>query len=254
MSTGILLGDPYKPTRSRWLSRALLGVGVALSLIAAMATYFFATTPRSETPTSGLTVGVLVAARDVDARTALGDGDLKIVQLPRDATPASALRDKAAAVGRITTVALAANEPVLPGKIAASGSEGNIAVFPAGTQPGGTTPRFRAVSLNVPDANAAGGNIQPGDRVDVLLTWTAPSPDGKTSDAVSRVAIDNVTVLAHTITVYTVRLDVDAAERLAALQAGGAAVELLLRGPGDDRSSGSGGASFTRETQRLLRP
>jgi Flp pilus assembly protein CpaB len=254
VSTGILLGDPYKPTRSRWLSRALLGVGVALSLIAAMATYFFATTPRSETPTTGLTVGVLVAARDVDARTALGDGDLKIVQLPRDATPASALRDKAAAVGRITTVALAANEPVLPGKIAASGSEGNIAVFPAGTQPGGTTPRFRAVSLNVPDANAAGGNIQPGDRVDVLLTWTAPSPDGKTSDAVSRVAIDNVTVLAHTITVYTVRLDVDAAERLAALQAGGAAVELLLRGPGDDRSSGSGGASFTRETQRLLRP
>jgi len=254
VSTGILLGDPYKPTRSRWLSFVLLAVGVALALAAAIATYYLATTPRAEAPVSGPTVGVLVAARDIDARSALADGDLKIVQLPRDAAPANALRDKTTAVGRITTVALSANEPVLPAKMATPGAEGNIAVFPAGTQPGGTTPRYRAVSLNVPDANAAGGNIQAGDRIDILLSWSAPSPDGKTTDAVSRIAIENVTVLAHTISVYTLRLDVDAAERLAALQAGGASVELLLRGPGDDRSSGSSGASYTRETQRLLRP
>jgi Flp pilus assembly protein CpaB len=254
VSTGILLGDPYKPTRSRWLARVLLGLGIILSLVAAMATYFLATTPRSEVPVSGPTVSVLVAARDIDARSALGDGDLRIVQLPRDAAPGNALRDKAAAVGRITTVALGANEPVLPGKIATPGTEGNVAVFPAGTQPGGTSPRFRAVSLNVPDANAAGGNIQAGDRVDVLLTWSAATPDGKSTDSLSRVAIDNVTVLAHAISIYTLRLDVDNAERLAALQAGGATVQLLLRASADDRSSGSSGASFTRETQRLLRP
>ena len=127
-------------------------------------------------------------------------------------------------------------------------------MFPAGTQPGGTAPRFRAVSLNVPDANAAGGNIQPGDRIDILLSWSAATADGKSSDSLSRVAIDNVTVLAHSITIYTLRLDVDTAERLAALQGGGATIQLLLRAPADDRASGSSGASFTRETQRLSRP
>jgi hypothetical protein len=63
-----------------------------------------------------------------------------------------------------------------------------------------------------------------------------------------------VPVLAKTITVYTLRVDVTTAERIAALQASGGNLALLLRAPGDARSAGTGGASFSNEAQRIQRP
>ncbi len=219
-----------------------------------MATYFFATTPRAVATTPIATVGVLVAARDIQPRTALSEADLKIVELPQESVPASALRDKSAVVGMVTTVPLAANEPVLPSKVATPGGEGRIAVLPPGTQVTGSTPRYRAVSLNVPDANAAGGAIVVGDHIDVLFTLNTSLVDPTKQDFLARVVVENVTVLNKTLTVYTLRIDVDTAERLATLQAAGGNLELLLRGPGDDRPSGSSGASFIREAQRIQRP
>jgi hypothetical protein len=61
-------------------------------------------------------------------------------------------------------------------------------------------------------------------------------------------------VLAKTITTYTFRVDATTAERIAALQASGGALQLLLRAPGDARAAGTAGASFTAESQRILRP
>jgi len=200
------------------------------------------------------TVNVLVAARDLEPRTALAEGDLKIVRLPRDAAPANALGDRSGAVGMITTVGMSANEPVLPTKIAQPGGEGHIAVLPPGTQPTGTTPRFRAFSVNVPDANAAGGTIAAGDRVDILYTLNVSLVDPTKQDFIGRVVVENVTILARALTVYTLRIDVDTAERIASLQAAGGNLELLLRAPGDERPANSSGASFNREAQRIQRP
>jgi hypothetical protein len=54
--------------------------------------------------------------------------------------------------------------------------------------------------------------------------------------------------------VYTLRVDATTAERIAALQASGGNLQLLLRAPGDARPAGTAGASFTNEAQRILRP
>lgn len=251
MTTGINLGDPYRPQRARLVSRILLGLGVLVAVLAAAGTYFYAGAARNAPPSDVTMVDVLVATRDIEARSALGSGDVKVVQLPRDAAPANALRDANGVVGLVTTVPLVANEPVLPAKIAQPGSEGHIAVLPPG-QTVANSLGFRAMSVNIPDANAAGGAIQAGDHVDLLYTLAVVEPTR--NDFVGRIVIQDIPVLAKTITVYTLRVDVTTAERIAALQASNGNLQLLLRAPGDTRPAGTAGASFTNEAQRILRP
>jgi len=224
---------------------------VIIAVVAGAGTYLYAVAARTALPTETAMVDVLVAARDIEARSALGSSDVKVVQLPRDAAPANALRDAANTTGLITTVRLSANEPVLPTKIALPGSEGHIAVLPPG-QTVATSAAFRAMSVNIPDANAAGGLIQTGDHIDLLYTLAVIDPTKP--DYVGRIVLQDIPVLAKTLTVYTLRVDATTAERIAALQASGGSLQLLLRAPGDARPAGTAGASFTTETQRILRP
>ena len=251
MSTGINLGDPYRPQRTRLLSRIFLALGVVVAVVAGVGTYFWASAARNAPPTGAATVDVLVAARDIETRSALGPSDVKVVQLPRDAAPANAMSDANGVTGMITTVRLSMNEPVLPTKIGQPGTEGRIAVLPPGSTVANSLP-FRAMSLNIPDSNAAGGAIEAGDHVDILYTLAIIEPTR--NDFVGRITIQDVPVLAKTLTVYTFRVDVTTAERIAALLASGGNLQLLLRAPGDARPAGTGGASFTTEAQRLLRP
>jgi pilus assembly protein CpaB len=251
VSAGISLGDPYRPSRSRLLARVLLGLGLLIAVVAGAGTYLYAVAARTAPPSETPMVDVLVATRDIEPRSALGSSDVKVIQLPRDAAPANALRDANAASGLITTVALSANEPVLPAKLAQPGTEGHIAVLPPGSTVS-SSPPYRAMSLNIPDSNAAGGAIQAGDHVDILYTLTVTEPTR--NDFVGRIVIQDVTVLAKTITVYTLRVDATTAERIAALLASSGSLQLLLRAPGDTRPAGTAGASFTNEAQRILRP
>jgi Flp pilus assembly protein CpaB len=251
LSTGINLGDPYRPRRSRLLARILLAVGVLIAVLAGAGTYFYAGAARTATPTDVAMVDVLVATHDIEARSALGANDVKVVQLPRDAAPAAALREASGAAGMITTVRLSANEPVLPTKIAKPGTEGRISVLPPGATVSASA-AFRAMSVNVPDANAAGGAIEAGDHVDILYTLAVVDPTKP--DFVGRIWIQDIPVLAKTITVYTLRVEASTAERIAALQASSGVISLVLRAPGDTRPAGTAGASFNAEAQRILRP
>lgn len=252
MSTGINLGDPYSsPRRSRLAARILLALGVIIAVVAGAGTYLYAVAARTAPPTETTMVDVLVAARDIEARSALGSSDVKVVQLPRDAAPANALHDATGTAGLITTVRLSANEPVLPTKIALAGSEGTIAVLPPG-QTVATSAAFRAMSVNIPDSQAAGGLIETGDHIDILYTLSVIDPTKP--DFIGRIVLQDIPVLAKTLTVYTLRVDAATAERIAALQASGGTLQLLLRAPGDARSAGTAGASFANETQRILRP
>ena len=222
-----------------------------IAVIAGAGTYLYAVAARTAPPSDTAMVDVLVATRDIEARSALGSSDVKVVQLPRDAAPTNALRDATGTTGLITTVRLSANEPVLPTKIALPGSEGHIAVLPPG-QTVATSAAFRAMSVNIPDANAAGGLIETGDHIDILYTLAIIDPTKL--DYVGRIVLQDIPVLAKTLTVYTLRVDATTAERIAALQASGGSLQLLLRAPGDARPAGTAGASFTTETQRILRP
>jgi Flp pilus assembly protein CpaB len=151
-------------------------------------------------------------------------------------------------------VPLAANEPILAAKLARPGADGHVAVLPPGTTVATSTARLRAMSINIPDANAAGGTIRAGDHIDIMYTLNTGVVEPTRRDFVGRIVIEDIPVLAKSATIYTLRVDVETAERIAALQAGAGTLNLLLRAPGDARPSGSTGSSFTREAQRILRP
>ena len=247
-----------KRRRARIVSRSLLAVGIFLAITSAVVTYFVASrTPASEVP-AFVTTHVLVAARDIPVRTMITASDVKVVQTTAEVVPADALREPGAAIGRIATQPISTNEIIRADRFSADATTG-FAIFPEGQRPTGSTPDFRAMSLSIGDANAVGGTVRAGDRVDILFSLAfAPehlavsTPPG--TDFAARILAENVAVLARdTLTIYTFRVDAAQAERIAALQAAGAVLHLLLRSGDDTRAPRASGAIFSSEAGGIIR-
>ncbi|HET8568576.1 MAG TPA: Flp pilus assembly protein CpaB [Candidatus Limnocylindria bacterium] len=243
-----------KRRRSRQIARALQIGGVVLAFAAAVATYA-AVAGRPATVEPVDTAPVVVAVRDIPARSLLSAQDVKVARLPADTVPTGALTDVSAAIGGFTAVAIARNEPILQGKLGSTASA--VLVFPAGTEPTGSAPDFRGMSLEIPDADAVGGEVQPGDVVDIVLSLGFESArlglGTLDSDAAARIVAERVPVLARSKSIYTFRVDAAQAERIVALQAAGGKVHLLLRSAQDTRSPRASGAIYSNEARNLIR-
>lgn len=105
-------------------------------------------------------VGVVVAAQDLMPDRAIDMSDIEVRSLPPDAVPAGTLRDVAAAVGRYP------KGPLWRGQLLVADAIANTrAAFDSGLVP---PTGYRAVAIPVTSAQALGGAIAPGARVDVL--------------------------------------------------------------------------------------
>jgi pilus assembly protein CpaB len=226
------------------------------AVIAGVATFFYAQTQKSEAPARIPTTDVIVAAREIPPKTQITTADLNSVKMNTDVVPPAAVRRAEDAVGKITVTSISIGEPILPSKLAGV-TGAPFVVIPSdqlaangAIQPG--TPNYRAMSITVSDAQAAGGNIQPGDIVDMLYTVnfdpnkliTNPNPQVNTTDVSARIVLERVPVLARNLTVYTIRTDAATAERISYMTASGGQLQLLLRAPKDDRATGTTGATF----------
>jgi len=242
--------------RSRRRARLVLIVGLLFAVIAGVSTFFYAQTTKSEAPAPIPTTDVIVAAREIPPKTQITAADLNKVKMNSDAAPPSALHKAEDVVGRITITAISVGEPILPTKLAgASGAPFTVipatALAPDGTIPAGT-PQYRAMSITVADALAAGGNVAPGDIVDLLYTFQfAPdkylktvNPTVNATDATARIVLERVPILARTTTTYVIRTDAATAERIGYLVASGGQLQMLLRAAKDERATGTVGASF----------
>jgi Flp pilus assembly protein CpaB len=199
---------------SRRRARLILIVGVALALVAGVGTFVYASGARSDVPEAVPTVAVLVAAREIPAKTTLTAADVKVQDFNLDSKPAAAM---------------------------SSPDEAPLA----------NSPNFRAMSITVADQNAVGGTVQPGDLVDMVFTLQfdpatklqRPTPQ-QTVDFSSKIILERLPILARLASVYTIRVDSLTAERIAYLQSSGGQIAFLLRAPKDERASGSIGATF----------
>lgn len=245
-----------KRRRARIVSRSLLAFGVFLALVSAVVTYAIAS--RAPAPDASLeTSAVVVATRDLAARTVVTADDVRIARVSADVLPEGALRDPAVAVGRVATQSIAKNEMLVPAKFAVGGG-GGFAVYPEGQRPTGTTPDYRAMSLSILDQNAVGGAVRPGDIVDIVFSIgyvpTALGTGTLDIDYAARIVAERVAVLAKdTTTIYTFRVDAAQAERITALQAAGAQLHLLLRAGDDARAPRASGAIFSSEAGGIIR-
>lgn len=240
---------------SRRRARLILIVGVALALVAGVGTFVYASGAKSDQPVAIPTVAVLVAAREIPAKTTLTAADVKMVEFNQDAKPASAMTRPEDALGKITVQSISVGEPILPTKFTDPKAPGFV-VMPANFigpdgAPVANSPNFRAMSITVADANAVGGTVQPGDLVDLVFTLQfdpstkiqRPTPQ-QTVDFSSKIILERLPILARLQSVYTIRVDALTAERVAYLQSSGGQIAFLLRAPKDERASGSVGATF----------
>jgi Flp pilus assembly protein CpaB len=254
-------------------ARLILIVGVLLALIAGAGTFFVISGAQQAQPPPVLpTVDVLVAVRDIPARTQLVAADIKVAKVNADVAPPAALRVPEDAIGKVLTQPLAINEPILPTKFAAA--DRAFTVFPPEETFAPDSPTWRIMTVTVPDNFAVGGILEVGDAVDIMYVFPfdpvskldveVPAegeevPEGEPiflSDTVAKIILGPVPILARNAAVYTIRVDAPLAERLAYIQAAGGTLQFLLRAPTDTRAITTEGATFgtVYETYRFPIP
>lgn len=186
----------------------------------------------------------------------VGEDDLTWIDWPTEAvTPALIVKDSEADVPPIESLMGAVvREPLVPGDplvMARFIRAGDAGIMAALLKPG-----MRAVTVRISVDTAAGGFIQPGDKVDVILRESVESNTSGDSDIIASTIFENVSVLAidqvfssdpengaalpgSTATLELSRVD---AERITVAQARGD-LSLVLRG-----FSGSGARALSRAT------
>jgi pilus assembly protein CpaB len=157
--------------------------------------------------------GVVVAAVDLPLAARLKVEDLKVIEWPADHVPPGAITDPKELVGRVLISRVLAQQPLLPGMLAAKNAgSGLAALIPS---------NMRAIAVRVDDVVGVAGFIHADDRVDVMVTMRPYQG----SESTTKVFLQNVKVLA-------VGQDVDNGEK-SRLHATQATVATLLVSPQD---------------------
>lgn len=142
-------GRTIDHTRRLPSGRAVLGG--TLVVLAALG-LFVAADPGTTTPTTHF----VVARRSIEAGHVLTAGDVTLVAMALpDQVAAESVPSDAATVGAITLAPLAAGQLVARSQIAT----------------GARATRRPLLSFSIDADRAAGGDLRPGDRIDVLVTW-----------------------------------------------------------------------------------
>ncbi len=137
---------------------------------------------------------VLVAARDIGQGAALQPGDLAVALFPSNSVAPSFIKlsaqpsAQADMVGAVTRRAFAQGEPITTAAVVQPDGHGFMA---AQLEPG-----FRAVAIEIGRETAAGGYIQPNDRVDVIVTSRVDGSNGGGQEVRSDIVLEDIRVLA----------------------------------------------------------
>jgi pilus assembly protein CpaB len=178
---------------------------------------------------------VLVAADDLQVGTKIDDKDIRLVRFASADLPAGVFHLKTKVVGRGVVLPIVKGEFILTNKLAGENAGSGL---PALIPPG-----MRAVSVRVNDTTSVSGFVQPGTRVDVLLTG---NPQGSNEQQTTTV-LENVAVIAtgqklernssgepQSAPVVTLLVSPDDAEKLTLAISQGH-IQLALRNPLDTR-------------------
>lgn len=171
------------------LALAIVAGGAAALLVHKAGTAKHAVPERP----GGDVVEVLVAARAISAGEAVGAGNVRWQLWPKSALVAGSVERRPGVASSAPAFETAparypiqAGEPIVAAKLMRQGQGGVLAMMVA--------PGMRAVSVPIREETAAGGFIQPQDRVDVMLT--RKGRDGGAKGAASEIVLRGVKVLA----------------------------------------------------------
>ena len=139
--------------------RTMLLVAILLALGTGWLTLTYVSGLQREHQGDGAPRAVVIAARDIPARTTITAAMLRTETRPGSASEPDALSDPASATGALALITIPAGSQVTSSRI---GRPSDLAL-PVRLRPG-----MRAVSIQIDKVKGVSGLVQPGDRVDVI--------------------------------------------------------------------------------------
>ena len=204
------------------------------------------TAPKAVAQVEGEAVSVVVAAADLPWGTKLQKEMLKNVLFLKESLPTGYQSNPESLIGRVLVAPVKQTEPILEYRLASDSITvgGVSAVVKQG---------MRAIAVKGDKVIGISGFIQPGNRVDVLVTLEDPA----TKNEVTKLVLDNVLVLAtgteiqeqqggkpSPVDVYTLEVDPEQGEKLALAAAEGK-LQFALRNMTDTETVLTKGATIT---------
>ncbi len=157
-------------------------IAIALAALIAMTAYRNLESGSAANRRPG--AAVLVAADNIQLGARIEDKDLKVVSVPDTDVPPGSYHDKSQVIGRGAVLPISQGDFILQNKIAGENAGSGL---PALIPPG-----MLAMSVRVNEVVGVAGFVQPGTRVDVLLTGTPANGNEQQTTTVLR----NVSVIA----------------------------------------------------------
>ncbi len=214
----------------------LLFIGFVALALGALVSYmvYHNLQPKGTAPAQA-GVDVVLAANDIQVGARIEDKDVKVVKLPSGDLPPNYFRQKSQVTGRGVILPISRGDFLLPNKLAGEHAGSGL--------PSLIPPGMRAVSVRVNEVISVAGFVQPGTRVDVMLTG---NPAGA-SEPQTTTVLENVFVIAtgqrlernstgdpQMAAVITLLVSPDDAQKLALASSQGH-IQLALRNPLDTR-------------------
>jgi pilus assembly protein CpaB len=179
-------------------------------------------------------VEVMVAADNIPVGTKLDEKNIAIIRFPAEVVPPNTPRSRASVLGRGVILPIFKGQAILFNMLAGPNAGSGL---PALIPPG-----MRAMSVRVNEVVGVAGFVQPGTRVDVLVTGT---PGGGGEEEQTTTVLENVEVIAsgqrmersqageaQIAPVITLLVSPDDAQKLTLATAHGR-IQLVLRNPLD---------------------
>jgi Flp pilus assembly protein CpaB len=218
----------YKDSSRR--GKVIIALGVVLALVAG-ATSFYLLNQASQNVSQGPTqkVTVVVAAKDIAARTPVLAGDVALREVALDpVTQVGVLTKPGDVIGKVLAVPVLTGQPVYRTMISSSSSGSGFSILGPTETVGPDSESWRAVSITMPDDRAVGGLLQPGQTVDIIMTATIKVPDayassGYYADTSTKVTYQDIVILARVESEYVIRCSLAVAEEIYHLAASGSA-------------------------------
>jgi Flp pilus assembly protein CpaB len=199
---------------------------------------------------------VVVAVRDIPGRKPIEEGDVATREVPADATNEAAFARIDEVLGRVSGVPITTGQMVSRNLLASTTEGQTFSIIEPGEKFDPTGPDLRAVSINVPDAQAVAGTLVAGQRVDLIVTMPINPQIGQTPDEAeattaqllpgpsTKVTLQQLTILSRNGTIYIMRSDLATAEKITELTAAGGTFTMVLRPDADDRTATTEGSTL----------
>ncbi len=245
----------------------LIGLGVALALAAGYGAFRLASNGNNAPPV--IRESVLVAARNVPARTTLTADDVTLREVPIDEILSSSYTDPAEVIGRVTSVPIIDNQQMTPNLFATAAADAEFSILGPDETIAPDSEFWRAVAVSVPPERAVDGQIQDGQHVDLFISVDfqivaldpegnyqvvdTATQDGLMSGKSTKITIQDLEVLKSDpdANMYILKVDLHQAEQIYhVVQVAPDSFSLALRPDEDTRAADPTGYGTT--TDRLI--